>query len=407
MAKNRFGFFPILVTGWILGYLKVPYLSDLNDFTLGVSLCCSLLGFIWVMRSVSKIKRNPSQTAGSKSELLKLSISAAILFVSLIGVSWVKMDNTRLHGEVDSLKSDIESYSLDYDKANLESARAQLPIVITDLKIELEDSLPGVSSRLIIRLRNLVSNFEPIQNGKTNADSSASFSPDRGHLLIQLLGMNMDTLSWSMIKREVDFSKSDLRGASLSGINLAHINLSGSNFTEANLEQANFHNAHLAWSNFSRANVSNAEFSGADLSHASLEWATAYQTSFVGVNLNGARIENVQARKSNFDFAKIQWASCNNSDFRESQVRNCDFTGSDLSQANFNNCNLSKSVLTRSKLEFASLIEANLSEIQVKDEQWIAKLGKLGVTGSDEVAEDYSIVPDSVSENRYRIIQNR
>lgn len=109
-----------------------------------------------------------------------------------------------------------------------------------------------------------------------------------------------------------DFAGANLRGTSLSAVDLS----------SANLDRANFRGADLSDADLSDANLQNAKFSGADLSgaflgNADLKGADFYKASLALANLSGANLENanlveVNLTNTNLSGAKVESARFGN-----------------------------------------------------------------------------------------------
>lgn len=89
--------------------------------------------------------------------------------------------------------------------------------------------------------------------------------------------------SWRERDRELDLSRTDLRG-----VNLEHANLEGATFEGANLGGANLGFARLAKARFRQAQLQHSHLFGANLAHATLPGADLARANLQRANLEGA-----------------------------------------------------------------------------------------------------------------------
>jgi uncharacterized protein YjbI with pentapeptide repeats len=161
-------------------------------------------------------------------------------------------------------------------------------------------------------------------------------------------------------------NKSILSNASLRGANLQRANLQQANLTkvdlsapsllqDANLANANLSNANLKGTNFKNANLQRATLKGADLSKTDIKlkdipnnYSTGEQladlfiglpifslssggvdffTSFLGANLEGAKLSNTDLDKVSFKNASLTNTDFSNSNLEEDQLEDVKLCG--------------------------------------------------------------------------------
>lgn len=138
-------------------------------------------------------------------------------------------------------------------------------------------------------------------------------------------------------------SNTDMRGATLEGVDLSHSELSGSameltRFRKATLTKARLLNSRLACANFIEASAEEANFNQAKLRRASFSKAIL--------------------RKANFGFTDLREAILEEADLRE---------------VSFASANLSKAEFKDAKINGANLYKANLKDAQELTEEQLAK----------------------------------
>lgn len=126
----------------------------------------------------------------------------------------------------------------------------------------------SLSPQLIGRITALSLRLKPykyLERGELIAKLS---SPERGQMLISLLGSQLDTVTMTKIYKKSDFSFADLRKTDLKGMNLAGANLRDADFIKTDLRNAN-----LSGANLSHADLREIDLKGVDLSDTNLERA--------------------------------------------------------------------------------------------------------------------------------------
>jgi uncharacterized protein YjbI with pentapeptide repeats len=159
----------------------------------------------------------------------------------------------------------------------------------------------------------------------------------------------------------LDFSHSDLPGASLLRANLSRANLSGASLLRANLYGANLFFADLSGANLSGTNLLVADLSGANLSGANLSGA-----NLSGANLSGTNLSGDDLSGTNLSGAFLIEARLSGADLRGANLSGANLTVASLRGANLSGANLSGAGLSRANLFGTNLLEAqNLSQDQV------------------------------------------
>lgn len=136
-----------------------------------------------------------------------------------------------------------------------------------------------ISHQLIGRIEALSRSLKPYKY--LEGDSlSAELSPERGQLLISLLGSGLDHITLDSIKMASLFRRADLKEAYL-----PYVDLSNTHLEYANLSGADLHNAHLERTYLSQADLSNARLEASYLIDVELS-----ETDLRNANLEGAMV---------------------------------------------------------------------------------------------------------------------
>lgn len=119
----------------------------------------------------------------------------------------------------------------------------------------------------------------------------------------------------------IDFTKRDMSGKNLSGINLERLDFSGSNFDKCNLEKAALGNADFAKTTFKNANLERANLSSVNA---------------VRADFSAACMKSIMSYGGNFKNALFKTTDLSASSFTECDIRGADFTDSITHGASFN-----------------------------------------------------------------------
>jgi len=249
--------------------------------------------------------------------------------------------------------------------------------------------------------------------------SSRVFYPDQGHHA-KFSGADLTGADLSETNLEADFSRADLTGAQVfeallagrypdstmrqltgSGARLNGI-FTGVDFTDSDLPGASCRGGSFQRANLTRANVPGAHFDHSDLSDAVLDesiWdggtlrgadlrrATARGASFAGVDLREARIDGLDLRRAvlseskltgqrlsgvrlsdaNLDRADLADADLSHIEVTGATMRWANLSGADLTASTLAECDLTGALLTRSRLSGADLHRTILRDADLQE----------------------------------------
>ena len=178
----------------------------------------------------------------------------------------------------------------------------------------------------------------------------------------------------TLSKPEDDQLLVDLRGATLSGVNLRRTDLRWAHLNQANLSGADLRRADLGMATLNKADLTEADLGECDLheaqlSEANLGKAKLGKADLTGADLRQARLGGADLREAilcDANFGRADLSSANLSDailtganFSDANLRNANLSGADLRGANLSEANLAGANLTA-----AHLGEANISRIR-------------------------------------------
>lgn len=107
-----------------------------------------------------------------------------------------------------------------------------------------------------------------------------------------LMPLNVNEFKKRFAAGERNFVNANLRGATLSQVNLSAINLSWAKLNLADLSKANLSKADLTATDLREANLSGADLTDANLSMADLRGANLLDTNLESAYLRGAKLPN-------------------------------------------------------------------------------------------------------------------
>ena len=135
---------------------------------------------------------------------------------------------------------------------------------------------------------------------RLRANENVMLSEHKGQILLFLSETGLINLGEARLSlRNADFSRAQLRGLSLGGINLSMVNLRGANISGvylsgANLQSADLTGANLKGTYLGGANLGWANLRGANLTSTMLGHALLGNTDLRGANLGSAYLREVE-----------------------------------------------------------------------------------------------------------------
>jgi uncharacterized protein YjbI with pentapeptide repeats len=393
--------FGILI-GWVFGFLRLPYIEKNASFLLGfiASLIFIALLFLlltgWNKRFLHGLlsnKEGERDAQGTrKTILIRMVLTGVVVLGSIVCSLIIYRQNKSFKLQIQNHDGEMQKMKATVELLQKTNQTPLMSSVLEEVGEELRrNPARTLTNATINRIAALSSFLKPYQIIEQDSLSKKKYSIERGQLLQTLLLMNIDSNSFTQIKRRAVFAEADLRGADLKGLDLSGINLKGAYLKDVDLSSTNFKGANLYGANLWGANLNQANLSNADLQRADLSWAQLNEATLTLVNLNEASLLNAQLRKADLNHASFRFAQSGGALFNEANLTNVNLQGS-----NFAKANLSQADLSDSAMGGINLSEANLSGVQLNnaivDDNWLEKLKEWHPIGEKELSKSYSLV---------------
>jgi uncharacterized protein YjbI with pentapeptide repeats len=197
------------------------------------------------------------------------------------------------------------------------------------------------SEKLVDALNDIIDNPNKFKLNKGYAQSLLDKAFDK------FITMDYNT------KNDLDFSRTNLEGKFIAGLDLRKTKLSGNelgeftdwantNVSGLNLKDVNFTSKNTLGTIFKQANLENSTWTGKDMRGNNLSGANLKGANLSNTNLSG----NTTARNANFQGANLGGTNASGGVFRSSNLSganlsNSNFSGSDLRGANLAGANTS------------------------------------------------------------------
>jgi uncharacterized protein YjbI with pentapeptide repeats len=404
-----------VIIGWVLGFLRLPYIEKNYSF---------LLGFIAALVFVSLLllllaARNKDFLHGLIGKKTAISTSHrtrthTIVWTILVGIVVlggvvVYNSNQSLHLQIQAQKKKIHDIAALAGAVQKNDLKPLLSSLLEDIDEELKRSpRRTLSDTTFDRIAALSLAFKPYSMIMGDSLSKQESSPERGQLLQALILMHIDTGAFGRIKRSTSFAWADLRGANLKGLDLSGINLEHANLESAEMSGINLKGADLNAANLWGANLNQANLRNADLKRADLRWAQLNEASLPLANLSGANLSNAQLRKADLTDATAEWTQSVGTLYNEAILTSVDFVGTNFTKANLRQAELSYTDLRRASWSNADLVGAKLNKAIVA-KTWSEDLKKWQPMGMKELVENYTVVNDTadiLKKQLYRLTKN-
>jgi uncharacterized protein YjbI with pentapeptide repeats len=390
-----------IMIGWTFGFLRFPYLEKNVSFLLGftaalvsVSLLLMILT-IWNRRFLLGLIGNKERAGDAKSmpqPTLIWMVLAGIIALGSIGSGLIAYrQNQSFKRQIQNQDRRIQEMVALVEFVQKNNQESLMSSILDEVSAELKrNPARTLSDATISRIASLSFSFKSYQSIEQDSLSKKRYSTERGQLLQALILMNMDSSSFTQIKRRAVFAEADLRGADLKGLDLSGINLKEAHLKDVDLSDANLRDANLGGANLWGANLNRANLSYADLKKADLNWARLNEATLSMANLNGANFQNAQLRKADLNHASFRFAQSGGAMFNEANLTNMDLIGNNFTKANLTQANLSDSDLRRINLSATNLVGIQLNNATV-DENWLEKLKEWQPMGGKEISKNYTV----------------
>jgi uncharacterized protein YjbI with pentapeptide repeats len=266
-----------------------------------------------------------------------------------------------------------------------------------------------LSDGTISQIAALSEGFKPYAIVHGGRLSEAPLSPERGHLLLLLLGTEIDSGSWSRILSNVTFANADLKGADLRDAMLQGAKLTNANLTDANLTGTNLYTSDLRFTNLSGADLSQIDLRKCDLTLADLSWADMKHADLTEAILNGAQLTSANMRYTQLNKAVAQRVIMHDAFLNYAIMDDADFLEASLDRVHFEQTSLRHANLVLTTFAETNLSAADLDSTIVLNDKWFSNMKLWNITDSTEVQNNYEIRPvDNNPNSRFPLlIKNR
>jgi len=381
-----------MLLGWVLGYMKMPYIDRNDAFWIGVVGCLGLIGFMISIFRIWKVNKDTNTVETEHSSLIKSltnpNFLVSIIIIALICACLFSYNHNRqINEELKQTQAALEDLK---SNTNTEQQRINISL-LSDLINDLDSNQNYIHdtptmNHMVERIVSLSSSFKINRVWDFANKVNVNLSEERGLLLLALLKTKMDSTFFNKIKANVSFYGADLRNADLHGLDLSGIDLKYANLEFANLQGVNLNDANLNGANLMGVNLNKATLIGVNLISAKLNWAKVNEVNLNHANLDGSDFSNALVQNSNLENASIIKAILCYAIFKESNLNACLLVGSNMSNANFSNA-----ILTNSHIDETNLGNTILDNILIQ-ENWLKKLKENNNSGVNTILEKYYMI---------------
>lgn len=399
--------------GWFLGFLRLPYIEKNYSFLLGFIACIVLLLLVFLLLATWKkhtallmlLRKNQIdgdiQTTTRTYAIIWILVAVFIVGGGLLSSFLIFQQGRYLKTQLEN-----QDRKLSEQLALIESARKSnmvswMSSILDNVEEELKNN-GSLNDAVIARIAALSFSWKPYRYLQGDSLSARALSPERGQLLLALLLMNMDSVSFARIKQSVSFAAADLSGAALQHADLSGAQLSSADLKDADLSEADLQHADLQDGNLWGADLNKADLRNANLKRSDLRWAELNGANLQFADMNGAQLSSAQLLQADAQDATVQYADLTNTTLAEAKLIRTNFLGADLNKANLNNTDLTRSDLRMTNLEEATLTATVLNRALV-DSNWTDKLATWRLTGRKEIHDNYQVVSDSLDKWNHKV----
>ncbi len=401
----RLAFYLILIVGgWTLSYLRIPYVNHTKSFWVGFAfcICVFLITFLGVKiwgknrRFLKKITTGSlatkNATVSREYMWIWIAVSVFIIVGALSSTGMIAWQAKLIHQQAENNNKRILELTEITESIRKSNQVNLMSNVLNQVEAEINQKPNGpLSDAIIARISALSFSLKPYKIFEGDSLSDRELSPERGQLLIALALMGIDSVSFAKIKQTATFAKADLRGVKLYSVDLNHINLEAADLSFSELTRVNLKHANLkkVWLKSSVVDSCVLDYSLSNssvLSNTIISHSSMKSINFNGTTLIKSNMSNVDLSKSTFDIAVLH----------ETNFSNCimlgtDFARSDLTKTIFKNINLNEGRLIKSKLNNTYFQNTLLDGVEVL-EDWFTEIETSQVDGRDRIKANYEII---------------
>ncbi|GAB4377698.1 MAG: hypothetical protein Kow0075_06670 [Salibacteraceae bacterium] len=385
--------------GWMLSYLRLPYLDWRGVEVLLVVFGGSLAVFIFgIALRFSSVFPKGSFKALWLTGLALVLLSGAALVAKLserFELKALKVNETKQLNQI--YRNTIDSLQHHSAAALIESAiqRAEAYTVKGE-------PLP---ERLILHIADLAGKLTPYKYTPRDSLKPVFLSPGRALLLLGVVRAVTDTASIKKILETSTFAYADVRKANLSGMDLSKADLRHANFQNSNLDSTCFNEANLFGANFWGASIVGASFQ-----HARLRWATLSWVNCSGCIFKGSKMSNIRALSANFaeaDFSRshLELANLSFASFSRAELFDTSLKGAEAVAVDFSESKIMRPILRQTDLTNSIFLPEVFDSALVERHDWFEHLKTQHPEGTEWVLKNYTLVDVKGASKRFLIVK--
>ncbi len=378
-----------LICGWALGYLRLPYIRQNLGFYVGLLTGMALLALVLIIRRSIQAKEKPG-----RSFLISGVFLASVFGLGILGIF---IQSQRLQQRYTDKELQIRrDFILNHQQQQQHLASLMMDF-LWDVRQELQEN-PARKLRdtTISRMARISESFQPYLRLNEGGSDSILVSPERGQLMEAVLSMEMDSTTFSLIRKRVTFAHAELSGLSLKGIDLSHGDFRSANFRNTQLTGGSCRNCDLRRANFTGAILNRVDFTDADMRRVVFHWTEAKESIFRHTYLDGADLSHAVLSRSDLSESIFQWGEMGGANLTGTTATEVDFMKTGMKGVIFARTNLTNSNMRRTDVAQASFMDAILDGVSVNEGNWIQLLQTWSVSGANEINARYSVEPDTV-----------
>lgn len=346
----------LLLCGWILGFLRIPYVDITQSFFSGFIAGLFLLGLFLLTAYITKANwLFNGVSAKLYPQFLILVVLFGGLYMSLYlqGNHYNKLIEKK-DERIKNLNKDLKAVS---DRAEM--------LAINQLIDQFDQTWQVSDSQALKNWMEQVVGMTQLLTQSHNATSDTLKSDiAKGYLVEKLLELDLDSSTWVDVSSQCDLTYADLRGLNLEGVN------------------------------FYDCDLSYCDLRGVNMRGVTMIDGSLYRTLLVGTDLHRSSFSNVNMSAANLSYADISMVQMIDSDLSWASLR-----GSDLSQSSAKNCNMKGAILLHALMDQFSFENVAIKGAYV-DEDWFGKLKESDVRGWIELDSMYML---RVQDPRYGV----
>lgn len=350
---------------------------------------------------ITRLLRKDTPADTSPASTRPFSAAWIVVFLLVIAGAGVSGWLTYRQRQAWEEQSQQQQQTIEEQSDLIESIRkSNLTILMSSVLDQVDAELARHPARIlsdstVARVAALSYSFKPYTYLAEDGLTRQTLSPERGHLLLALSIMGIDSVSFCKIKHAASFASVDLCGANLKGADLSGADLRGAKLRDADLSGADLSRANLKGADLWGANLNHANLDSANLVQADVQWAELNAANLKLANLNGADLSNAKLIKADLAGATFRWGEAAGAMFTEANLTGVDLLATHMAKANLTKANLSASNLRLVDFSDAHLTGVDMTDTRVGQENWAKVLAEWHLADAPALQQAYTVVSDT------------